>query len=309
MNTKGGRNRKDIINKKLKYYRRAWEDFPARFKEMSDELIIKIWGYLGEPQDLLRFLSTEKYLSRFRNHNEIWKQCFETWYWHKPSKTSSHPSDLCKLESSFAENPITGTLLTYKGLIWDQFELLKSFCWKETPVEASKSNPSTTSSHDRLSSVYCYPNILLPSSNSLIQTKLIYIPESKYFLIVLHQSKIEIYSVLTSEKKLQLWYQSESEESIQCRVSKTSPQYIVILKDTSIIRLNLLDLDSMSDEPCEEVISQIPLLENTETVKNFILPSRTELMAQTSRGIKIFDINSEKFTFEVEIQNNQVTLV
>jgi hypothetical protein len=55
----------------------------------------------------------------------------------------------------------------------------------------------------------------------------------------------------------------------------------------------------MSDECHEQVISKIAPFGDKEILTNFVLPSRTELMAQTTEGVKIFDINSEKITFEI----------
>ncbi|CAI2361300.1 unnamed protein product [Moneuplotes crassus] len=288
--------------KRHKKYKKMCQEFPSQFHKMDICVIITICSYLGEPQNILHFLSSEKCLSKFRNNYHIWKQCFEAWYCYKAQDRTNSRLNLCKFESSFRENPLSEGAFTFKGLIWNHFELMKSFCWKEIPIQPQASRIGNDYSHDRISGVHCYNKILLDYSQQKLQVKLIFVPEDSYFLLVLSENKLQVYKMNTGkEKELELCYSTESLNFLQCRLSHTSPEYLIIMKDQHIERINLLEISSMSDHEGSQHICSVSELEGEESLKNFVICNQTELMLQTSENLKIFDINSEKIVFSAKM--------
>lgn len=61
---------------------------------------------------------------------------------------------------------------------------------------------SHASSHDRMSGVWTYNKLYIPSEEKNGQTKLFYIPQIGYFLVVLTDSKFELYQVDNDQKQL-----------------------------------------------------------------------------------------------------------
>jgi hypothetical protein len=117
-----------------------------------------------------------------------------------------------RLETSLVQNPLSGNICTYKGLIYQTYELLKSFCWKEVPSgrEYSKSG-FYTNSPDFSPGVYNFDKIMIPSNEPDLQTKLVYVPEIGYYLIAMTSRRLEIYEVQNETKNLEKVFSSQTE--------------------------------------------------------------------------------------------------
>jgi hypothetical protein len=308
MNIEDGRNKRNIIEKLKESIYMIENNHPSQFHNYKDEVIYLICRYLANPQDIYHFLSTNKFLNGFMNDQNIWKASFEVWFWCRSEVETKINRN--RLEAWQIQNPLSDNICTYKGLIYQTHELLKSFCWKEAPQgkEYSKSG-FYTNSHDFSSGVYNYEKIMIPSNEADLQTKLIYVPNIGYYLIAMTSKRVEIYEVRNKTKNLEKVFSSESEHQniVQWRRSFTRDQSVIMLKGSVIHLINLNELRNMSDNEESEIIVEFSL-ENNLQPTNFEIIDKAHLLLTTNESIEILDIIQNKIVSKVDIDLSIVSL-
>lgn len=281
---------------------------PSQFHKYKDDAIYLICQYLANPQDIYHFLSTNKFLHGFINDQNIWMASFKIWFWCKAETEAKINRN--RLEACQIQNPLSGNICTYKGLIYQTHELLKSFCWKETPQGKEYSKHAFyTNGPDFSSGVYNYGKIMIPSNEVDLQTKLIYTSDSDYYLIAMTSKRLEVYEVQKQDKNLEKLFSSESEDQniIQWRRSFTREQSVIMLKGSEIHLINLNELKNMSDNEKSEIILKFSL-ENELKPTNFEIIDKANLLLTTKESIEILDIVRNKVVSKIDINLSRVSL-
>mmetsp|Transcript_30088 Transcript_30088/g.26665 ORF Transcript_30088/g.26665 Transcript_30088/m.26665 type:complete len:116 (+) Transcript_30088:685-1032(+) len=114
----------------------------------------------------------------------------------------------------------------------------------------NKKRRSCSLSHDKVSGVHNYQKIFVPNSERNTQVKLIFVPQDKYFFVVLTSTQLDIYKLNTETKTLDLMYTAQQEEGIgQVRRSFTRDDTLIVLGIDGIYSINLLEMTNPIENP------------------------------------------------------------